>query len=154
MDVTHLLQQTAVEHDVAAEQLGQPDAAQPSLAQQASAFRDAAQQDMAESVESPEASGADPYPYNAPSYLIPHTEDTRPSSFVSPKKQKTGTGHAVSLHAPSGLLCPIMHRRHTWLPLSLGLKSLVLQTKIEPSSCTSTFTTHMYQRCITFRALQ
>ena len=98
------MQQTAVQHDAAAEQLGQPDAAQSSLAQQASALCDAAQQNMAESVESPEASGADPYPYSAPPYLIPHTEDTRPSSFVSPKKQKTDTGHAVSLHAPSGLL--------------------------------------------------
>ena len=90
------MQQTGVEHDVETAQLRQPDAAQPGLAQQAAAFRDAAQQNMAESVESPEASGADPNSYNPPPNLIPHTEDTTPSSFVSPKKQKTDTGHAVS----------------------------------------------------------
>ena len=91
------MQQTGVGHGVEAAQLGQPDAAQPSLAQQACALHDAAQQNMAESVESPEASGGDPH--NPPPNLIPHTEDTRPSSFVSPKKQKTDTGHVVSTRA-------------------------------------------------------
>ena len=106
------MQQTAVQHDMTATQLGQADAAQPSLAQQASAFRDAAQQNMAESVESPEASGADAYPCNSPPNLIPHTEDTRPSTFISPKKQKTDTGHAVSLHAPSGMLGAVSSCKH------------------------------------------
>ncbi|KAL3133158.1 hypothetical protein ABBQ38_007052 [Trebouxia sp. C0009 RCD-2024] len=73
---------------------------QPTLAQQASALRDAAQQNMAESVESPEASGAgmsaySPSPTSMPHQtLSPHSEEAGPSSFVSPKKQKTEAGHA------------------------------------------------------------
>lgn len=128
LDLTRLLQQTAAHHGVTP---AQPDAEQPGLAEQAAAFRDAKQQNMAESVESPEASGADSQLYNSPPTLIPHTEDTRPSSFISPKKQKTDTGHAVSLHAPSSLFAavsPCMHRRCRW-HRCLGYTFLMLPRK-------------------------
>lgn len=144
LDRTCLLQQTAVHQGATSAQLEQPDAEQPNLAQQASAFRDAKQQNMAESVESPEASGADSHLYNSPPTLIPHTEDTRPSLFISPKKQKTDTGHAVSLHAPSGLLAAVslcMHRQCTWRH-SWHYTSSCSQERIKLPRCTSTCAFH------------
>ena len=110
VDCTMLLQQTDVQHDAAP-------AAQPSLVQQAFALHGVAQQNMAESVESPEASRSDANPaYNPPPTLIPHFEDVGPSPFVSPKKQKTDTGHAVSLSScmlRAGPSC--MHSKHPFV---------------------------------------
>lgn len=163
--MTYLLQQTAVHHGVTP---AQPGAEQPSLAEQASAFRDAKQQNMAESVESPEASGADSQLYTSPPTLIPHTEDTRPSSFISPKKQKTDTGHAVSLRAPCGLLAPVslsMHTQCTWYRSWRHLLTLCFvlvirthfscsQQRIMLPCCTSTCAFHCTHRCDALLALQ
>ncbi len=135
VDCTLLLQQNAAHLNVAPENLDQP-----TLAQQASALHDAAHQNMAESVESPEASGAgmstyNPSPTGMPHQsLSPHSEEAGPSPFVSPKKQKTEAGHAVNIPATTCIqkagaslvgsallvLCAVDGKSHTVLAVRTG----------------------------------
>ncbi|DBB09146.1 TPA: hypothetical protein ACH3X3_007752 [Trebouxia sp. C0006] len=62
---------------------------------------------LAQPVESPEGSESSrasiravhaPVPAAAPAPVLPTVEDPAPSTFLSPKKQKTDTGHAVPQH--------------------------------------------------------